>query len=147
MMCFRFSAANSGGGRGGTGSDSLLFSRTFGLRLGLASIQARRGNLCTAEINTHDTPNSRPSCSTLTVVYFPTMKICLIQAAAAVVVISSCSFVEGRQLKGDQSMSFFHKKASSMPKVKKEEKMKKEEKKMSVGAKCKYRALQLLEHL
>jgi hypothetical protein len=44
-------------------------------------------------------------------------------------------------------MSYFHEKASSMPKVKKEEKMKKEEKKMSVGAKCKYRVLQLLEHL
>lgn len=58
------------------------------------------------------------------------MKICLIQAAAAIVVISSCAFVEGRQLKGDQSMSH-HKKESSLPKVKKEEK------KMSVGAKCK----------
>jgi len=53
------------------------------------------------------------------------MKIFLIQAAAAVVVISTCAFVEGKQHKGDQSMSFFPKKA-----------VKKEEKKMSVGAKC-----------
>jgi hypothetical protein len=63
------------------------------------------------------------------------MKIFLIQAAAAFVVISTCAFVEGKQHKGDQSMSFFPKKASSMPKVKKEEK------KMSVGAKCKYQTL------